>query len=408
MAAALTSAWKIIPSLQSTSIEATATFYTDELGFTLASTESDGGEAYFCSVYAGPKAAANIYFFHASPEDCRPGAVMIAVGTAEIDSFYAYLQGRPAVKLVEELEDKPWGYRHQPDENAAVDHEKPFQRVVVCCTSIPPDQRTEIEKKAQDLGGHHKYDLTPDVTHLIVGQYDTPKYRHLAEDGDEVGARLVADAGVLEDLGRHERPPDARRSATRRTANTTGDGFSKSVDLPPPDENDPAPTAQPVLPETVTIQAEDEEEQEGKQEADAHDTSVTTDLVAQKRVREAETAAERAAISSHIASLMNTRSHASEEPTGPEGSDDKPPARRRRGIFGRATSNVSAASSASHESGRPGGRQQAHEDAAQPPPATQVRYDDPEAAQCKAELMRRMLGEEGQPVGKKVVRKRAL
>ncbi|KAG7139234.1 S-M checkpoint control protein rad4 like [Verticillium longisporum] len=208
-------------------------------------------------------------------------------------------------------------------------------------------------------------------------------------------------------LNRSPSPPKTAPPPAK-TANTTGDGFSKSVDLPPPDENDPAPTAQPVLPETVTIQAEDEEEQEGKQEADAHDTSVTTDVVAQKRVREAETAAERAAISSHIASLVNTRSHASEEPTGPEGGDDRPPARRRRGIFGRATSNVSAASSASHESGRPGGRQQAHEDAAQPPPATQVRYDDPEAAQCKAELMRRMLGEEGQAVGKKAVRKRAL
>ncbi|CRK12976.1 hypothetical protein BN1723_009886 [Verticillium longisporum] len=208
-------------------------------------------------------------------------------------------------------------------------------------------------------------------------------------------------------LNRSPSPPKTAPPPAK-TANTTGDGFSKSVDLPPPDENDPAPTAQPVLPETVAIQAEDEEEQEGKQEADAHDTSATTDVVAQKRVREAETAAERAAISSHIASLVNTRSHASEEPTGPEGGDDRPPARRRRGIFGRATSNVSAASSASHESGRPGGRQQAHEDAAQPPPATQVRYDDPEAAQCKAELMRRMLGEGGQAVGKKAVRKRAL
>ncbi|RXG42328.1 hypothetical protein VDGE_09601 [Verticillium dahliae] len=121
MAAALTSAWKIIPSLQSTSIAATAAFYTEELGFTLAGTESDGGEAYFCSVHAGPKAAANIYFFRASPEDCKPGAVMIAVGTAEVDSFYAYLRGRPAVKVVEEIEDKPWEYRQfsilDPDGN---------------------------------------------------------------------------------------------------------------------------------------------------------------------------------------------------------------------------------------------------------------------------------------------------
>ncbi|KAH6673877.1 hypothetical protein EV126DRAFT_306906, partial [Verticillium dahliae] len=47
---------------------------------------------------------------------------------------------------------------------------------------------TEIEKKAQDLGGHHKYDLTPDVTHLIVGQYDTPKYRHVAKERPDIKA----------------------------------------------------------------------------------------------------------------------------------------------------------------------------------------------------------------------------
>ncbi|KAH6673878.1 glyoxalase family protein [Verticillium dahliae] len=112
---------KSSPLSSRTSIAATAAFYTEELGFTLAGTESDGGEAYFCSVHAGPKAAANIYFFRASPEDCKPGAVMIAVGTAEVDSFYAYLRGRPAVKVVEEIEDKPWEYRQfsilDPDGN---------------------------------------------------------------------------------------------------------------------------------------------------------------------------------------------------------------------------------------------------------------------------------------------------
>ncbi len=34
----------------------------------------------------------------------------------------------------------------------------------------------------------HKYDLTPDCTHLIVGDYDTPKYRHVAKERPDVRA----------------------------------------------------------------------------------------------------------------------------------------------------------------------------------------------------------------------------
>lgn len=36
------------------------------------------------------------------------------------------------------------------------------------------------------LGGIHKYDLTPSVTHLVVGDYDTPKYRHVARERPDV------------------------------------------------------------------------------------------------------------------------------------------------------------------------------------------------------------------------------
>lgn len=32
----------------------------------------------------------------------------------------------------------------------------------------------------------HKYDLTPDVTHLIVGEYDTAKYRHVARERPDI------------------------------------------------------------------------------------------------------------------------------------------------------------------------------------------------------------------------------
>ncbi|KAM0322193.1 hypothetical protein ACHAQA_009683 [Verticillium albo-atrum] len=111
MATSLKSAWKIIPSLQSKSIENTVKFYTEELGFFLGGTEPSEGTPYFCSVAAGPKAAANIYFFHATAEEFKAGGAMIAVGTDEVDAFYNYLKTREAVKIAEEIEDKPWGYR---------------------------------------------------------------------------------------------------------------------------------------------------------------------------------------------------------------------------------------------------------------------------------------------------------
>lgn len=99
-----------------------------------------------------------------------------------------------------------------PD-NGRFDSARPFRDVVICCTSIPPDLRvrlclspppshpplplrlwpqltppaqTEIANKTTELGGIHKYDLTPDCTHLIVGEYNTPKYRHVAKDRPDV------------------------------------------------------------------------------------------------------------------------------------------------------------------------------------------------------------------------------
>ncbi|KAI1639181.1 hypothetical protein F4809DRAFT_638870 [Biscogniauxia mediterranea] len=71
-------------------------------------------------------------------------------------------------------------------EGESFDPSKPFQGIVVCCTSIEADQRTEIAVRVTDMGGHHKYDLTPDVTHLIVGDYNTAKYRHVAKERPDI------------------------------------------------------------------------------------------------------------------------------------------------------------------------------------------------------------------------------
>ncbi|KAM7193788.1 hypothetical protein V8F20_008263 [Naviculisporaceae sp. PSN 640] len=71
-------------------------------------------------------------------------------------------------------------------EENSFDNSRPFAGVVICCTSIPPEHRANIALKTEELGGVHKYDLTPDCTHLIVGDYDTPKYRHVVKERPDV------------------------------------------------------------------------------------------------------------------------------------------------------------------------------------------------------------------------------
>ncbi|KAI1809820.1 hypothetical protein GGS20DRAFT_252612 [Poronia punctata] len=66
------------------------------------------------------------------------------------------------------------------------DSSRPFHGHVLCCTSIEADQRTEIAQRTADMGGIHRYDLTPDVTHLVVGDYNTPKYRHVAKTRPDI------------------------------------------------------------------------------------------------------------------------------------------------------------------------------------------------------------------------------
>lgn len=57
--------------------------------------------------------------------------------------------------------------------------------------------QTDIAQKVSELGGVHKYDLTPDVTHLVVGDYDTPKYRHVARERSDIKAM---DAAWIEEM----------------------------------------------------------------------------------------------------------------------------------------------------------------------------------------------------------------
>ncbi|KAH6640421.1 Glyoxalase/Bleomycin resistance protein/Dihydroxybiphenyl dioxygenase [Chaetomium tenue] len=103
------SAWKIIPHFRSENIQATVDFYTQVLGFTVGGIHTDGqsGQQTFCSLYAGDKAAANIYF----SRDAVQSSAWIALGTTELDDFYRELKSHGNVEIIEEITDKEWGYR---------------------------------------------------------------------------------------------------------------------------------------------------------------------------------------------------------------------------------------------------------------------------------------------------------
>ncbi|KAM0236679.1 hypothetical protein ACHAPO_004719 [Fusarium lateritium] len=90
------------------------------------------------------------------------------------------------------------------EEDIQIDPAEPLKGIVVCCTSIPAEHRTTIAAKVSELGGVHKYDLTPDVTHLIVGDYNTPKYRHVARERPDIKAMDAAWIEALSELWKND------------------------------------------------------------------------------------------------------------------------------------------------------------------------------------------------------------
>ncbi|KAH8801594.1 BRCT domain-containing protein [Xylogone sp. PMI_703] len=70
--------------------------------------------------------------------------------------------------------------------SGAFDPSSPLKGLIICCTSVPDEKRVEITSMAAQMGAVHRFDLTGDVTHLIVGHYDTPKYRFVAKNRPDV------------------------------------------------------------------------------------------------------------------------------------------------------------------------------------------------------------------------------
>ncbi|KAL1961676.1 hypothetical protein VTN77DRAFT_1314 [Rasamsonia byssochlamydoides] len=64
--------------------------------------------------------------------------------------------------------------------------EHPLAGVVLCFTSILPEQRSELAEIASQMGATHKFDLTSDVTHLLVGETNTEKYKYVARERSDV------------------------------------------------------------------------------------------------------------------------------------------------------------------------------------------------------------------------------
>ncbi|KAL5046096.1 hypothetical protein BDW71DRAFT_182803 [Aspergillus fruticulosus] len=68
----------------------------------------------------------------------------------------------------------------------ALNKERPLAGAVLCFTSIVPEQRTELASIASQMGAGHNYDLTSDVTHLLVGETSTEKYKFVARERSDV------------------------------------------------------------------------------------------------------------------------------------------------------------------------------------------------------------------------------
>ncbi|CAD0025743.1 unnamed protein product [Aureobasidium pullulans] len=58
--------------------------------------------------------------------------------------------------------------------------------VVLCSTSLPQELRDKLNDLAKSMGAVHRLDLTADVTHLIVGNIDTPKCKHTAKERPDI------------------------------------------------------------------------------------------------------------------------------------------------------------------------------------------------------------------------------
>lgn len=92
------------------------------------------------------------------------------------------------------------------------------------------------------MGGVHKYDLTPDATHLIVGNYDTPKYRHVARERPDIRAMDAAWVDTVSHRWKNVEPIDFAALEKEHELKA----FEARGSIPQTPQKDP-PTRQPLL-----------------------------------------------------------------------------------------------------------------------------------------------------------------
>ncbi len=88
----------------------------------------------------------------------------------------------------------------------------------------------------------HKYDLTPDVTHLVVGDYDTPKYRHVARERPDIKAMDAAWIDEIAELWKFDQDINLRQLEEKYTLRPLD-----KCGREPPAEDNPTPEQDSLL-----------------------------------------------------------------------------------------------------------------------------------------------------------------
>ncbi|KAI0455239.1 hypothetical protein F5B21DRAFT_514139 [Xylaria acuta] len=114
-----------------------------------------------------------------------------------------------------------------------VDLSRPFRGLVLCCTEIEADLRSQIAQRTTEMGGVHRYDLTPDVTHLIVGKHSTAKYRHVAKERPDIKPMAAGWVEAVRRLWVEDQEMDmaALEDSWRLRAFESGGGIPNSPNL---------------------------------------------------------------------------------------------------------------------------------------------------------------------------------
>ncbi|ETI21238.1 hypothetical protein G647_07583 [Cladophialophora carrionii CBS 160.54] len=102
-----------------------------------------------------------------------------------------------------------------PRQESPESAEQPLQGVVLCFTSIGPEDRTRYADIAIKMGAEHKLDLTSDTSHLIVGSTDTLKYQYVAREREDIRVLVPDWIEAVRDHWINDLPLDLDALATK-------------------------------------------------------------------------------------------------------------------------------------------------------------------------------------------------